>query len=252
MSVSKKIGVIFVKRIVALPLVIILTTLVFCGCNKDINTNSDDKSDIKKKDKIVEEVVDVDYTLYRPYIESAIDAHKTVNSYTSAQGIMYDIDDNGIKELLIIHEVNLTCVYDIYTIKDNTVHPLLEDKVFFFLAGGPSGDVYVMKDSNGEKLIGFRYTEVNPGDNTGLYYLGTWDVFLVNDTELSEVKSAEYTYITKDDVIDYSISTATIDSKEIPYKDFEDWLAQYESELLLSAYGFDEDNRLEDLLQNLS
>lgn len=240
------------KRIFTLIIALIFICINFIGCQSD---NKNKESDNKNK-QTTKPALKIDYTLYKPYVENALMSHKEVNSYTYAQGMLYDIDKNGVEELLLIHETRSEgipkCVYDIFTIKDDVVYPLVEDKLFFYLAGGPSGDVYLLHGEDGERYIGYKYTEVNPGYDTELYFLGTWSVFDIKDNYIAEIKKANYSYVEENDVIDYSNSTATIDDMVIPYKEFEEWLSQYESEFLLSAYSFDEENKLEDLLDKLS
>lgn len=236
------------KRIFTLIIALIFICINFIGCQSD---NKNKESDNKNK-QTTKPALKIDYTLYKPYIEKALEAHKQVNNYTSAQGLLFDIDENGVDELLIIHEADLSCVYDVYTIKDNKVYELIEDEKFFLLAGGPSGDVYILNGKNGEKYIGFKYTEVDPGYGTENYFNGTWAVYDINGIDVTEIRKVKYTYVSDKDVIDYSLSKAIIAGEEVSYKEFEKWLSEYSSKLIVSAYGYDIDNRLEDLLDKLS
>lgn len=275
------------KRIISLIIFILIACMLFCGCEEEdkrsrkkdkVSTHTLSDETINNEDEINDEndiyhgteteteeyteepqEEEVDYQLYKLYINNAIDEHQEVNSYSSAQGVLYDIDSNGVDELIIAHHMSGSsvpkCVYSIFTIKNNRVYELLDKELFFNLAGGPSGTVIAMKGSDDENLIAFRYDEVNPGNNGEMNHHGTWQIYNLDSIDIEIYKLVSYSYVTESynsNSILYDKSTAKVSYQEISYKEFEDWLSEYYCKDLFDTNGNKSGNSLERLLIDLS
>ncbi len=204
-----------------------------------------------------------DLSLYIPYVEDVLDKHEYDYSTNNAKGVLCDIDENGIEELIVTYSVhdgknlhdpsqlNPCDVYDIYTMDTESVVTLLEKETLYSLAGGPNGDFYLLHNAD-ENLLAVKYTEVNPGSGEELYNIGDWNFYKIDGTEFKEVKTVKYTIVADySGNTDYDKSTVTENSTEKPYKEFEDWLNGYESVFLFNSMDNVDSTDLETLLSEL-
>ena len=206
---------------------------------------------------------------YKNVISQAIKEAEAYSPYEDPQGVLYDVDGNGVEELIMIFSsVNGTNPYDgqtvpaalysVYTISGNKVVALLDREQLFTEAGGPLGVAYILKNGS-ETLLCFEYSEINPGSSNGeLYVHGDWHIYKVNGSKIDKVKTVNYSYVSVSDdngntySIKYDESTATINNSKKPYKEFEQWLDSYDSTLLFRSYGRDDSTSLETLLNEIN
>ncbi len=249
------------KRYLALILSVLFIAMCFCGCAKDDVGADDDK--YIEPDEIIEETVveQPENLLYKPYIKAVIDKNKDAKSY----GVLYDVDSNDTDELIMLYYSDNvkdpstktpgpSVAYGIYTVVFGGVVPLEEDHFLFPMAGGPSGSVFILENSE-ETYLAFKYSEINPGEEDSLVCLGNWYIYTLDEIELELAKSCEYQYVytieEDEEIIDYADSTVTINGEKGSYQEFEVWLDTFETTEILSYSDKYEDSSLKNLLGSL-
>ncbi len=217
--------------------------------------------------------IEPDYSLYKPYMQEVLD-NLPDNEYARALGVLYDVGLNGVDELIMIYDsdtvkhpdsdmVGMAVAYSVYTIKNNEVVEIEKEHFLFPLAGGPQGVAYILEGYE-ENLLGFKYAEVNPGDND-LYCMGNWYIYSV-DGPHNEVYNYEdefpqeveyfyhYNLVDGYEVIDYSKesrATSKSDDRDSTYDWFHKWLSDNKPTEIL-RYGLDnEEQSLEALMSTL-
>lgn len=150
-----------------------------------------------------------------------------------AYGILYDVDDNGTDELIMLYSaMELTqdledampaTFYSVYTADGNAVIPLIEKELLYYEVGGPSGFVAVV-EIDGEKHIATHSSsgEVGPISYRG----GEWTVYSVNGTALNRTTEISYeeVYSNVEGCVLYDESFAIIDGTKQDYSVLEAWI----------------------------
>ena len=217
--------------------------------------------------------IEPDYTLYKPYMQEVLN-NLPDDKYARAVGVLCDVGLNGVDELIMMYDsdtvkhpdndmVGMAVAYSVYTIDGDKVVEIAKDHFLFPLAGGPSGVAYVLEGYE-ENLLGFRYMEVNPGDND-MCCMGNWYIYSVdgphNDVpnHFDEFpQEVEYFYHCDmgDDYenIDYSkenYAKSKSDDRAGTYDWFHKWLSENRPTEIL-RYGLDnEEQSLENLMNSL-
>ncbi|MBR2715206.1 MAG: hypothetical protein IKB73_03250 [Ruminococcus sp.] len=247
------------KRSFLLVLVTLFMFSILSGCS-DSTSKTPISSDVYVNDTDADVNTDIaDNSLYKPIVEEIISAQQS-KGFALSYGTIYDVDSNGVDELIMMYDkdnVSLqggesygSCmVYSVYTLKDGEVENLINEEMLYVLAGGPQGEVSVLND-NGQTLLGFKYSEIDPLNNT-LYTEGKWDIYSLNDADIKNEKEVEYGYESSSDLstIIYSNSEVTINGSSDKYENFEKWLNGCNPQVILSTT--DESLTLENLLPKL-
>lgn len=198
---------------------------------------------------------------YADAVEQAMEEMYNVYSFAKGDGVLYDLDGDGIQELIVVYFAKVTyndmpdipaAVYSVYTMSGGAVAPVVEKELLFIDAGGPTGSVSVVE--KGGKVF-LAVNEENGGaDETGLLRGGNWYLYSLQGAELTLEETIGYRFHTNwennEDKIIYEDSSATINGKTEPYTALEDWLAGL-SELAV-AKAWPETDGLQALLNQLS
>ena len=246
----------------------ILVGLLLCvlvGCSEEKGNTPTEMSiqqttEVETESPTEETVVEQDLSLYKPYVEAALDHHDGMGYYDPL-GYLCDVDNNSVQELIMLYTIpDATSpsgdmsyygdVYSIYTMDSNEVVPLVEEELFFMHAGGPSGEVYLMNEG-GKSFVGFCYQEANPGQANEWVLLGDWDFYYIDGAELSDHRNVEYFCVNSNNAMNYSESYITEDSEKSPYKDFENWFNSCDSQKILTSFSENSNNNLELLYEQL-
>lgn len=233
------------KRILSFIMVLVLVLLCIAGCSSTGNKkDSQEINEAKTKNETKQK------SLYKQYVSDLI---KTLDKDKQETGFakLYDINSDGVDELIILHVSDVTYVYTVCTIKDGEVLPLIEDVYFFILAGGPSGEA-ILFDNGDETYLSFEYIEVNPGDNV-LYNRGTLDMYTFDGEKLilaKEIEFNELTSMSDDRSIYYDESEVTINGETLDYKEYKDWYNGFEKNVLVTIHS-DETYMLENFGEQL-
>ena len=237
------------KPYIVIMLLVLMFTLM-CGCSSDNTTGkSSSKDDIHSSEK-EQTPVSQSKRPYKEYIENILNSSDE-DMGEMGYAALYDLNNDNSDELVIMRVKDVNFVYTVCTIKDDKVVPLVEDEHFFVLAGGPSGDVYILKNDV-ETLISFEYGEINPGDEV-LYNHGTVDAYSFDGEQLKLQKEAELLRVTTMSIepkILYDQSEATVNDENTTYKEFEQWHNSYEKTLLLNMHP-DDSAKLENFVKEL-
>ncbi len=248
-------------------------TTYIISADELLNTTDDEQEETKPAETVKETKAESDKdkndnsdkqqkASYKNVINDAIKESEAFSSYEDPQGVLYDIDSNGVDELIMIFNSTKAknpydgskcpgALYSVYTIADNKVVPLIEKELLFTIAGGPSGGAYILENGS-QTLLGFDYSESNPAQGNDWYVGGDWNFYELNGTSMNEVKYVEYATIRdSSNNIKYESSTAKVDGSQQPYEDFESWLYSYSSTCILESYGRDDSTSLKTLLKKI-
>lgn len=156
-------------------------------------------------------------------------------------GLLYDMDDNGIEELILLHHAKqdyyglgeeISCtVCSMYTISEGRVIPLLENKALFSDAGGPTGQI----------IVGYRNSEIRlvvTGEGGGggdeWYGNGHWQEYRLDVNSLFQ--ETDITYANHEKIGDdgkwhmvYEDCNASFNGENIPYIQYEEWKSSFEA-----------------------
>ncbi len=171
-----------------------------------------------------------DEQVRHPYFAAVEEAIERCGFF-SGSGILYDIDKNGIDELILSYTRDAGGsgasyeVCDIYTMVDNVAVPLLEDHNICVAVGGNASSAG-FAEYNG---IRYFYTATrccDIGQDTD-YTSYSWDLYTLKGTEfvLSETVSCHLvsTYKNEEWVIVPEESGASYNGKDITIHEYNDW-----------------------------
>ena len=164
---------------------------------------------------------------YIPVIEEALENTIPYDSGEGGKAMLYDVDSNGVQELLMLHYVEdtdgayymPTIVFSIYTMNGTNVIPLVENELICYIAGQPYGTVSVAERD------GVRYITVNRGASETFSGYNEWLLYSLDGTSVtlnSTVKQV-YEYYDYTDELDYSNSYTYIDGVRYSYDEFFEW-----------------------------
>lgn len=245
------------KKVMATALCLLIICFVFCGCND---------TDLYDYNADAPEVVTepVGTFLYKPYIKAVIDKVGE-SEYGDAFGALYDVDADDMEELIMIHYstdvmresgemIDEAVVYSVYTIEYDAVVPLVEENYLFPLAGGPQGSAYILSNSE-QTFLGFRYAEINPGDEDTLNCNGNWYIYTLDGVDFELEKECEYSYTytleNDEEIVDYSNSSVIINGEKSSYEEFDLWLKSFETTEILAYDSAYEEANLDVLIETL-
>jgi len=164
---------------------------------------------------------------YISIIKGALETTKNVYSSSEGWGMLYDVDDNGIEELIMVYSdyVNSqpTTVCSIYTTDGTYPIALCDQTRLFPDVGGVSGYVSVSQNG-GSKYIEVHANTTEVAGDEG-YFSGFWVVSSVDGTTLvreAEVKfEGTHNYKTDNDL--FQETYILIDGKEVDYQTYKTW-----------------------------
>lgn len=139
----------------------------------------------------------IDTSSYQSIVQSVLDKNAPYSNERK-YGLLYDIDHNGVEELILLYETTarwdasanpMPCIVtSLYTMRENKVVSLLEEAVLYPLAGGPSGFAGAVRQNDTE------YFCIYSGIGETFEGKDTWDLYTVNGTTLKKENTIEYQY----------------------------------------------------------
>lgn len=219
------------KKMFITVALLVVVCVIFSGCNSLPQENNSVATQVPAD-------VEPDYSLYKPYIQKALDDMPD-DDYASARGVLYDVDSNGVDELIMIYDSNnvrlpnsfwhdKAAAYSVYTIDGEKVVALEGEHYLFSLIGAPSGEAYILEDSE-QTYLAFEYSDCCLTENDDLNYFGNWYIYILDGKDLELIKDCEYSYyctgyVGDEEVIDYSRSELKINGKKSDHEEFNNWL----------------------------
>ncbi|MCI8386242.1 MAG: S-layer homology domain-containing protein [Acutalibacter sp.] len=147
-------------------------------------------------------------------------------------GIYYDINGDGIEEMLIIRQKKDTNGFSsvnasLYTVVDGVAECLLKDEELYIDVGGPSAAFQVVT-KNGQTYLAIM---TEGGETSGIHFRrrGTWRLFAMDSATDTLKKKSDVTYTVwrgythNDNKVYQSESFAVIDGKRVSWNAFEAW-----------------------------
>ncbi len=173
---------------------------------------------------------------YVKVIQEAIESSEGV----FAEGMLYDIDGNGVQELILMQMVYTDdsgygipyMSYSVYTINDNQAIALLEDESLYVAAGGAQGWVGILKIDD-EIYFGAW----NQGGDIETTF-GSWNIYSVDGSQIE--LNTQVTYRIEDES-----GSATINGENVDLVSYEAWVQTVEALEIIDAYGFNLDTLLQ-------
>ena len=147
---------------------------------------------------VSDNVVSEDYL--QNYVHIVEKTINVVNNISHASGddfgSLYDLNDDGINELILVHDVSggsnvpPSKVLDVYTVKEDEVVTLQENIVIFSYVGGGRNQRALLGEKDGKKyiLVGNEYCE----SGETLYYTGEFRSFMFNGDKLDLIDNINY------------------------------------------------------------
>lgn len=185
---------------------------------------------------------------YISVVNKAIEKVNTANPYSEGYGAVYDIDGNGVEELILVFTTTkkMSGGYDfpvkvcsLYTMSNGAVVCLIDEEELFAEAGGPSGHASVVQIDG---KIYFAITS-ETGETGGGYCnrYGSWKLYSLHNSELNLETNITYDYYFDDQGagLDYSNSTASFNGRKATYREYEDWVDHLEEMLIVESYRYD-------------
>jgi len=177
-----------------------------------------------------------DVGLYAEVLETAIAETRNCGEFYDGYGSFYDLDDNGVQELIIHYIKKVSNDYGsdpyehafaaIYTIDNGRAVQLVDEKLVGLVAGPSSSVSIVEKDG---KTYALSTWETGGTDGSpGCERYGEYRLYNV-DGPSAEVKIfAEYCWVYGNNYdIDYGQSYAVIDGTRTDYRDLEQWVTSF-------------------------
>lgn len=136
----------------------------------------------------------IDYSLYVPEIQRAKKIDK--NNYDSGRGMLLDIDENGVQDLVMVYLSGQGVQYavcSVFTIQNGQVVTVMDQVEIGVAAGGPkfSAGIY---QYNGERYFGLAYR--NSGwDAPDVYWEGTYQLYTMNGSSVSRSYNIQWSCI---------------------------------------------------------
>ncbi len=162
--------------------------------------------------------------LYKNAVEEASAQSSAAGAFyaNAARGALYDIDENGVDELILLYTVKTEqipyLVSRVYTLSGGQIVTLLDKEPLYPLAGGPNGAVGVAQ-RDGQNLL---YVQSESGE-TGIdaHRGGEWTFYQMVDNKMSEVESVSYEYVMSDlSDLDNCTGSAVWDGSAISWEEY--------------------------------
>lgn len=146
-------------------------------------------------------------------------------------GALFDIDNNGIDELILIYNLNLETetgtypchVCSLYTIDGGQAVALLEKEHLYDLAGGPSAFVGVV-NVEGSNQFALAYETGDTGNFDGKLRYGEWALYQVTGSTVSQKDHIAFEKrLSESDSVIYDASNCEFNGVETQFYDYEAW-----------------------------
>ena len=202
--------------------------------------------------------------LYLNTIQSAI--NEQTSSGMGGWGMLYDLDGNGVEELVIINDIDIedrpcrTC--SVYTIRGGSVVSLLDNKIMITLAGGSGTSCAGLVERDGVSYFAIHTNKPDGQDYPIEWMHEEWYLYTISDDELSlaftNISDSTWNYGNGQNPLVLEESTGNINGQNVPYMDYEVWHSKIGSIALVYAMdvydGYDPKSkgvRLEYLMEQL-
>lgn len=161
---------------------------------------------------------------YLGIIQKIID--DTHNSRDKGFGTLYDIDGNGVDELILVHSASEersdgyhipTKVCGVYTLSEGNAVPLIENEMLFIEAGDPSGYAAVVQQNGCNYLaVTSENSFLEDDEEYRLCIQGSWKLYAVGDTSVQLQSTVSFNYVVGEQLV-YEESSASIDRQPCTY-----------------------------------
>lgn len=184
---------------------------------------------------------------YAQVIRDTMTYHHQVYEDGQGSGVLYDLDGNGVKELILVHFAVIdrwipASVYSVYTMDGGEAMALFFQEPVYVHAGGPDGYVQIV-EKNGKNYIAVNSENSEPGDTT-VDFLGTWTLYAVDGTKM--YVDTEVEYCRQYNISNSSINTAgsymKINGAKYSYSMLQTWLDSMDVLSSINAGCFDPDS----------
>lgn len=196
---------------------------------------------------------------YISIVRDTLEYTKSVYSWSDGYGILYDVDSNGIEELIMVYSANTVynetdvvpaTVYSVYTMSGNVAVPLVEQEVLCIDVGGPTGYVAIAeKDSKKCIVTTSENGEVGPIAYRG----GNWMVMSVHGTSISKETEISYeeVYSYEENTVLYDKSYAVINGTQCDYHTLKAWVDEINVLVSIDPYAIEQNSNVMTLLELL-
>ncbi len=185
----------------------------------------------------------LDTTSYQSIIE---DAKKRHTGYREPRGILYDIDNNGVPELILLYTTKMKsneiteafdcCVTSIYTMNGNTVVPLITEKVLYAQAGGPEGFSGIVA-KNERKYFAIFSESGETGDGDDPISRGAdWYLYSVSGKSIN-LEQHLYTEFQLNPDMDVISRKTALNDKIISWNEYNNWISSIQKISVLEEYS---------------
>lgn len=189
-----------------------------------------------------------DDTGYIGAVQKAIDEMQAVG-WGSGYGALYDVDGNGIEELIMVYSVSMETddgygfpakACSLYTMANGKAIQLIDKEILYVEAGGPSGYAAVVEhDGNIYFAITSETGETGGGPGYSINRYGTWKLYSINGESIDVNTTVEYDYFRGED-IEYEKSSALFNGESRSYREYEEWRDSLVKVLVVNDYYFDD------------
>lgn len=185
------------------------------------------------------------------YYDVVVNANKraTYKNSRTRLGMLYDLNGDGLEELLLLYFTKKDVPYDIpflvfsvYTKVNNQVVPIWEEKEIYADAGGPKADLGVLRA--GGKVYICDYGEggnaTGPSPYEEVNYHGGYTLYSMVSNQLVQEGGThfEYVYYIDNKGSQHIVSSsATLFGQPATLDQFKDWESTVDKSMLMRPYG---------------
>lgn len=196
---------------------------------------------------------------YSSAILQAIEDTKNY-SWGNGSGSLYDVDGNGVEELIMVYTAKIeeedyaypAKVCSVYTISDGKVIQLINKEILFSEVGGPSGHVSVIKKGRDKYFaIAAETGETGGYPGCSINRYGSWKLYTIKDASLELNMEVDYNYYREDEIL-YDESTASVNGEECSYLEYEEWRDQLEEVFVIETFIGENTTTLDELLDDVT
>lgn len=183
------------------------------------------------------------YAPYVPLVQAAMDE----DLYNVGNGALFDIDGNGVDELILAYDQNFETetgtypchVCSLYTINGGQPVALLEKEHLYAVAGGPSAFVGVVNIDGSNQFV-HAYETGDTGNFDGKLRYGEWKLYQIDGRSAIQMSHVEFEKCLSYDrngneSIIYDASGCKFDDVEKPFQDYETWYNSLEKIFILES-----------------